>query len=194
MVTVCDRQDMDPINVERTCTCHVVSVPYPGRGHINPMMNLCKILSSRSDDILITVIVTEEWLGFIGSESKPENVRFVTIPNVVPSELVRAANMAAFVEAVLTKMEAPVERLLDRFESPATAIIADTFLPWAVGVGNRRNIPVASLWPMSATVFSMFDNFDLLVQNGHFPVDLSGACGFLLGPTNTLHKSAKKKK
>ncbi|XP_059660285.1 UDP-glycosyltransferase 87A1-like [Cornus florida] len=153
--------------------CHVVALPYPGRGHINPMMNLCNLLASRSDHLLITFVVTEEWLGFIGSEPKPANIRFRTIPNVLPSELVRAADMLSFVEATLTKMEEPFEQLLDRLEPPPTIIMTDVCISWAIEVGNRRNIPVAALWPMPVSVFSFIYHFDLLVQNQHYPVDLS---------------------
>ncbi|XP_059660287.1 UDP-glycosyltransferase 87A1-like [Cornus florida] len=153
---------------------HVVALPYQGRGHINPMMNLCKLLASRSgDDLLISFVVTEEWLGFISSEPKPTNIRFRTIPNVLPSELVRAADMPSFIEATLTKMEEPFEQLLDRLEPPPTFIVADTFVSWAVNVGIRRNVPVAALWPMPVAVFSIFYHFDLLVQNQHYPFDVS---------------------
>ncbi|GMY10520.1 UDP-glycosyltransferase 87A1-like [Fagus crenata] len=137
------------------------------------MMNLCKLLVSKSPDILISFVVTEEWLSFIGSDPKPANIRFATVPNVIPSELGRAKDFAGFVEAVSTKMEAPFEELLDRLEPPVTAIVADTFLVWIVGLGSRRNIPVASLWPSSATGFSVLHHFELVVQNRHFPVDLS---------------------
>ncbi|XP_030531393.1 UDP-glycosyltransferase 87A1-like [Rhodamnia argentea] len=158
---------------ETTSVCHVVALPYPGRGHINPMMNLCKLLVSKKPDILVTFVVTEEWLGFLGPELKPANVRFATVPNVVPSELHRAENFIAFFEAVLTKLEAPVEQLLDRLELPVSAIVADTYMAWAVGAGKRRNIPVATLWTMSASVFAVFHHFEMLQQKGHFPVDLS---------------------
>ncbi|KAI3450857.1 hypothetical protein Pfo_007522 [Paulownia fortunei] len=152
---------------------HVVAVPYPGRGHVNPMMNLCKLLTNTEPHLLITFVVTEEWLGFIGSDEKPPSVRFATIPNVLPSELARAADMPSFVGATQTKMGEPFERLLDRLDAPVNFIIADTFLNWAVEVGNRRNIPVASLWPMPASVFSVFYHFDLIVRNGHHPFELS---------------------
>lgn len=157
---------------------HVVAVPYPGRGHVNAMMNLCKMLSAASPNrnlkLLITFVITEEWLGFMGSEEKPPNVSYATIPNVLPSELGRAADMVDFVGATQTKMEEPFEKLLDRLLSPVHIIIADTFLNWSVEVGNRRNIPVASYWPMPSSVFSCFYYFDLVVQNGHFPFELSG--------------------
>ncbi|KAL4279101.1 hypothetical protein GQ457_03G043370 [Hibiscus cannabinus] len=157
--------------------CHVVAVPYPGRGHVNPMMNLCKLLCSKTpgNSILITFVVTEEWLGFIASDKKPPNIRFRTVPNVIPSELVRANDFPAFIAAVLTKMEAPFEELLGRLEVelPVSAIIADTYLPWTLQVGQRRNIPVASLWTMSASVLFIFHHFNLLVENHHYPADLT---------------------
>ncbi|KAE8039343.1 hypothetical protein FH972_011764 [Carpinus fangiana] len=165
---------MDSAKTYPSTVCHVVAMPYPGRGHINPMMNLCKLLASKMPQhILVTFVVTEEWLGFIGSDPKPNNIRFATVPNVIPSELGRAKDFPGFVEAVSTKMEAPFEELLDRLEPPVTAIVADTYVVWAIRVGNRRNIPVASLWPMSATLFSVLHHFELLVQHGHFPIEVS---------------------
>ncbi|KAI6670915.1 hypothetical protein NL676_005800 [Syzygium grande] len=152
---------------------HIVAIPYPGRGHINPMMNLCKILSSRVPDIAITFVVTEEWLGFLGSEPRPGNICLAAIPNVLPSELVRAQCYAEFVDAVFAKMGGPFEELLDQLQPVPTVIMVDTFLSWAVRAGKRRNIPVASFWPSGAWDFSFYYHFHLLEQHGHFPVDLS---------------------
>lgn len=158
---------MDPT----AAACHVAVIPYPGRGHINPMFNLCYLLVSRNDDILITVFLTEEWLGFIGYYPKPPNLRFLSIPNVLTSELDRAVRLEAFLDDVTTKMEEPCDRLLDRLNPPATAIVADTLLFWAVGMGNRRKIPVASLWPtMAVTFLSSFS-----VQAQDCPTEISGA-------------------
>ncbi|XP_031271794.1 uncharacterized protein LOC116130186 [Pistacia vera] len=170
--------DMDHQYITKTSSmriCHVVALPYPGRGHINPMMNLCKLVLSRQSRILITFVVTEEWLGFIATETKPDNVRFATVPNVIPSELDRAKDFPGFLEAVFTKMEAPFEKLMDEIEveTPVSAIISDTYMRCAVDVGNRRNIPVATVFPMSASVFTVFHHHELLVKNGHFPVELS---------------------
>ncbi|XAR58877.1 hypothetical protein NMG60_11014445 [Bertholletia excelsa] len=149
-------------------------MPYPGRGHINAMLNFCEILASKGEHILISVVVTEEWLGLLGSDAeKPTNCRFATIPNVLPSEIGRGADWLGFVEATLTKLEEPFVRLLDRLEPSPRVVVYDTYMPWVVGVGNRRNIPVASFWTMSASVFSVLFHFDLLVRNGHFPANLS---------------------
>lgn len=122
----------------------------------------------------MSFVVTEEWLGFVKSESKPSNFRFATIPNVIPSEFERAKDFAGFVHAVSTKMEGPFEEVLDRFDPPVTAIIADTNLPWSIGVAKRNNIPIASVWAMSAAIHSLLYHFDMLPEKGHFPIDISG--------------------
>ncbi|KAF8397209.1 hypothetical protein HHK36_016117 [Tetracentron sinense] len=133
---------MDSPNANRISggipSCHVVAMPYPGRGHINPMMNVCKLLASKVPHILITFVVTEEWLGFIRSDPTPTNIRLRSIPNVIPPELVRGADIPGFVEAAMTKMQDPFERLLDRLDAPVTFIVTDTFMVWALAVGNRR--------------------------------------------------------
>ncbi|XP_042513946.1 UDP-glycosyltransferase 87A1-like [Macadamia integrifolia] len=158
--------------LEKITGCHVVAIPYPGRGHINPMMNVCTLLASRG--LAVTFVVTEKWLILLrpGSGSAPNtlNIQFRSIPNVIPSELTRGSDFAGFFEAVCTKMEAPFDQLLDQLHPPATSIIADTFLAWSVAVGNRRNIPVALLWPMAPSLFSFHYHCHLLVASGHLSI------------------------
>ncbi|CAL4894200.1 unnamed protein product [Urochloa decumbens] len=140
--------------------CHLVAVPYPGRGHVNAMLNLCRILTAR-DGVSATVVLTEEWLGLLGSPPAGR-VRFEAIPNVIPSEHGRAADMPGFLEAVYTRMAAPFERLLDRLPAPPHAIVADVFVPWTVAVGARRGVPVCAMCPLSATMFAVQYSFHRL--------------------------------
>ncbi|KAA8518137.1 hypothetical protein F0562_015611 [Nyssa sinensis] len=149
---------------------HVVAMPYPGRGHINPLLNLSYLLVSK-DDITVTFVLTEEWLALIGPVSGAPNIRLLSIPNVVPSERTRSADFIGFLNAVFTKMEAPFDRLLDQLGLPVSCIVADTFLPWMTTVGSRRNIPVVSLWTMAPSMFSVHYYFDLLAAHGHSPDD-----------------------
>lgn len=154
--------------------CHIVAMPYPGRGHINPMINFCKFIITKYPNIFITFIVTEEWHSLITSENLPENIKYATIPNVIPSEFGRANDFTAFVKATLTKMENPVEKLIDELMMKPNVIVYDTYLSWVIGLGNRRNIPVASFFTMSATMFSICYHMDLLAQNEHLRANLSG--------------------
>ncbi|XP_016558181.2 UDP-glycosyltransferase 87A2 [Capsicum annuum] len=155
--------------------CHILVIPYPGRGHINPLMNFCKLIATTTPklQLVISFIVTKEWFSFLKSEPKPDNIQFHTIPNVIPPEKDRSElDLLRFVEAVFTKMEAPVESLLDGLPK-LNVIIADTLLPWAVRIGDRRNIPVASFWTMSITAFSIFYHHKLLLADAHFQANFT---------------------
>ncbi|TXG74456.1 hypothetical protein EZV62_003035 [Acer yangbiense] len=61
--------------------CHIVAMPYPAKGHSNPMMNLCKLLASKRQDMLITY-VTEETYTSSGTGNFPPKIRFSYIPKV----------------------------------------------------------------------------------------------------------------
>ena len=169
------------VQMEQTTVCHVVAMPYPGRGHIYPIMNLCKLLSSKSKKhrLLITFVVTEEWLSYIDSDPKPNNFRFDSIPNFVPPERQKTADFPGFYEAVMTKME----ELLDRLQPPVDAMLGDVELLWMISVGNRRNIPVASVWTMLAVFFSMFHHWDLFLRNRHLPLNSLGSTCRLISKT-----------
>ncbi|KAK2992838.1 hypothetical protein RJ640_019320 [Escallonia rubra] len=135
-------------------------MPYPGRGHINPMINLCTLLASR-DSITITIVLTEEWLGLVGSGLDRPNIRLWSIPNVLPSEHDRVADIIGFIESVFTKMEAPFCRLLDQLDDlPVSCVLADTLLPWITAVGSRRSIPTVSLWTaVPSTFLGLYEEF-----------------------------------
>ncbi|KAK4595292.1 hypothetical protein RGQ29_013652 [Quercus rubra] len=134
---------------------HVAAIPFPCQGHINAMMGVCKSLSSKQGHgILITFVVTEEWLSCIGGSdpSKPKDnsntIRFATIPNVVERE--KMGDFGPFNEVVKAKMEGPVEELLDRLDPP--------------------EIPIASLWSISAFFFSMLHRYYVFTQHHHLPL------------------------
>nr|QSB46691.1 glycosyltransferase [Rubia yunnanensis] len=151
-------------------TLQMVAIPYPGRGHINQMLNFCKSIAHKTPDFLITFILTEEWLGSLSAEldhGSASNIRFATIPDVLPSHKDRAKDMIGFIEAVFTKMEGPVERLLDRLEPPEPRVIVyDMFMKWVLGVARRRGVAAASFWPMSATFFTVLFYLESLRHNG----------------------------
>ncbi|XP_039137753.1 LOW QUALITY PROTEIN: UDP-glycosyltransferase 87A2-like [Dioscorea cayenensis subsp. rotundata] len=135
-------------------------MPYPGRGHINPLLNLAGHLSTRG--LFVTVVLTEEWLGLLSTSPTPSHpaVQFRSIPNVIPSEHGRANDFNGFLDAINTKLEKPFERLLESLDPPPAAILADTCLSWMAAVGERRRLPVYSLWTMPAAFFSLFYGFE----------------------------------
>ncbi|KAL8162464.1 hypothetical protein V2J09_013953 [Rumex salicifolius] len=140
----------------------VFAVPQRGlHGHVNPMLSFCVSLVSKSRgtcsarDAHVTLVVTKSWLGSTHHEAGGSGDR-----------------MICFLESDETMAEEEaLERLLDTAEPPPDVIVADGFLAWAVGVGERRNIPVASFWPASASLFTAACHYHLLLHAYSFPLD-----------------------
>lgn len=130
--------------------------------HWHVVVNICTLLASKG--ITVTLVLTKEWLGLIGSAPDTPNIRLRTIPNVVPSEHNRAANFVTFLEAFQSKMEVPFNELLDRLELSASCLTANVFLPWITPVGNRRNIPVTLLWTNVPSMFNVSSEMYLLAN------------------------------
>ncbi|CAM0883184.1 unnamed protein product [Alopecurus aequalis] len=128
------------------------------------MLVLCRLLVAADGALTVTVVVMEEWHELLASTMLPDRVRLATIPNVIPSERGHGADHAGFVEAVRDKMGEPIERLLDRLEWRPEAVLADTFLTWAVPAGARRGIPVCSMWTQPATFFLALYHLDLSLE------------------------------
>ncbi|KAF3324007.1 UDP-glycosyltransferase 87A2-like isoform X1 [Carex littledalei] len=131
---------------------HVVAIPFPGRGHVNPMLSLCHSLLQSHSNLLISIILTEEWARLVSLPSHP-NLRLATISNVLPSEAERGFRYAEFVEAVLTLMGGPVDKAIEEMDPAVDLLIADLLLPWVPEIGRRRRVNVAAFWPQSASAF-----------------------------------------
>ncbi|KAI3864403.1 hypothetical protein MKX03_028439 [Papaver bracteatum] len=167
--------NQEPKSVTR---CHIVAVPFPGRGLINPMMNFCKHLAHKlGDNIKITFVVTEEWLGILESTPMPPQILLRSIPNVIPSEFSRSLTLdfESFLEIVVAELEAPFEAVLNTSE-PVSCIITDFYLTWAYSIGNQKNIPVVTFWTTSSFVFFVLCHADLLTKNGHSLANISDCC------------------
>ncbi|KAJ0977984.1 hypothetical protein J5N97_013458 [Dioscorea zingiberensis] len=148
---------------------HIAAIPWPGRGHINPMLNLSRSLLA-NDKIIITFIVTEEWFAILSSSSSstplPPNLRLLSIPNVLPSESTRGADLMGFIHSVFTEMGAQVEELLlQRVDPVVDTIIADTILPWVPSIASKMRVPLSSLFTMSPTMFLAFHLYGHCLQS-----------------------------
>ncbi|XVF82630.1 hypothetical protein PTKIN_Ptkin16aG0064600 [Pterospermum kingtungense] len=119
--------------LDKCATDHCVLSP---GSHINPMMNLCKLLVSKKNGSALLAPTPSLITTYVLKQSQMSSHLSCLKPPI---------DFPAFYEAVMTKMEAPFEQLLDGLEVPVTAILGDIEVRWGTGVRNRRNIAVALL-------------------------------------------------
>ncbi|XP_047311120.1 UDP-glycosyltransferase 74G1-like [Impatiens glandulifera] len=120
---------------------HVLVVPYPAQGHINPMIQFCKRLINHNG-IKCTLALTLHL-------SKTITPTATATPNIIFETISDGCDRAGFSEAGTSEIyleklrengSRTLEELIVKLNStgnPVDVIIYDGFLPWALDVGKR---------------------------------------------------------
>ncbi|XP_051188879.1 UDP-glucosyltransferase UGT13248 [Lolium perenne] len=135
---------------------HVLLLPYPSQGHINPILQFGKRLASHAG-VRCTLAVTRFLLGQ-GRDPSPGAVHLAEISDGF--DLGGFAEAAGDVTAYLARLDAVGSRTVDellQFEAaqgrPVHAVVYDAFVqPWAPGVARRRGAACASFFTQAPAV------------------------------------------
>lgn len=158
---------------------HAVFVPYPAQGHVNPLMQLAKLL--HSGGFCVTFVNTEfnhrrlvrsKGPGFLTSLS---DFRFETISDGLPP-LDRDATQDIWVlsDSVQKNCLGPFKELLAKLNSssespPVSCIISDGSMSFTVKAAKEFGIPEAQFWTTSACGFMAYLHFRELIEGGIVP-------------------------
>ncbi|KAH7858928.1 hypothetical protein Vadar_029452 [Vaccinium darrowii] len=136
----------------RSSTVHVLAIPYPSQGHLNPMLQFCKRLVSKG--LKATLVITT----FINNTMHPksDSVQLDTISDGYDEG---GFGQAGDVQAYLTRLQAAgsetLAELIKRHESaghPIDCVIYDAFLPWALEVAKKHGIAGAAFFTQQCAV------------------------------------------
>lgn len=159
---------------------HVVCIPFPAQGHVNPFMLLAKLLHSRG--FYITFVLTEFNHSRLIRSKGPEAVknypgfRFETIPDgVPPSNPDATQSVTELLHYTKKHSVAPLRDLINKLNSmedlpPIGCIISDGIMCFAIKVARELGIPVFEFWTASACGLLAYLQFGNLVQKDIFPL------------------------
>ncbi|XP_057871683.2 UDP-glycosyltransferase 85A1 [Cryptomeria japonica] len=157
---------------------HAVVVPFPAQGHVNPLNNFAELLAMRG--VFIT-FVTTEWIHqrllLAAGDHKPKdrgsNFRFLSIPDGLPPEHGRTAQLDEYLFALQSLGPALTSLLTaaDKSVPPITCIVADSFLSCTAELAKNLGVPRVVFWTSCTTLAIMQANTDLLISEGHIPVE-----------------------
>ncbi|XP_043723424.1 UDP-glycosyltransferase 74B1-like [Telopea speciosissima] len=140
--------------VEHVRRGHVVVIPYPSQGHINPLLQFAKRLASKG---LKATVATTHY-----------TVKSIYAPNVGVEAISDGYDEGGFayspdtdtyLKAFKTFGSKTLSQLIRKFEttsSPITCVIYDAFFPWALDVAKQHGVYGAPFFTNSATVSSIF--------------------------------------
>ncbi|GJN34367.1 hypothetical protein PR202_gb23020 [Eleusine coracana subsp. coracana] len=134
---------------------HILLLPYPSQGHINPILQFGKRLAAHRN-VRCTLAATRFALSQSRHPSPGENIRVATISDGCDRGGFREAGG---VEAYLDRLESAGSETVDallRSERaqgrPVHVVVYDAFMPWAQLVARRHGAACAAFFTQSCAV------------------------------------------
>ncbi|KAK7839677.1 udp-glycosyltransferase 74b1 [Quercus suber] len=151
---------------EREYRGHVVVLPYPSQGHINPLLQFAKRLASKG--VKATIATTRYTLMSICTA----NVGVEPISDGFDeSGFAQAKNVDLFLKSFKANGSRTLSELIQKFQdsgSPVSCVVYDSFFPWALDVAKQHGIYGAPFFTNSATVSHIF----CLIHHGKLSLPL----------------------
>lgn len=160
---------------------HAVCMPFPGQGHINPMLQLAKLLHFKG--FHITFVNTEYNHNRLLKSRGPDflkalhSFRFETIPDGLPPTNVvdPAQGLASLFDSIKKNYLAPFRNLLSKLNSspenpPVTAIVSDGAMSFSLDAARELGVPNVLFWTTSACGFMGYVQYRRLIQKGYTPL------------------------
>ncbi|CAI0449575.1 unnamed protein product [Linum tenue] len=160
---------------------HAVLLPFPAQGHVNPFMQLAKLL--HSEGFHITFVNTEHNHRRLVRTRGPEAVKglpdfqFEAIPDGLPqSDKDATQDPPALCYAAQNYCLQPFMELMEKLRSstpqlpPVTCIVSDGIMTFGIEAAELLRVQHASFWTASACGLVGYLQFDELVARGIFPI------------------------
>ncbi|CAL5196790.1 unnamed protein product [Lathyrus oleraceus] len=160
---------------------HAVLTPYPLQGHINPMLQLAKLLHLRG--FYITFVNTEHNHKRLLNSMGPKafdgftDFDFKIIPEMNGDGDV-SQDLQSLRESIRNNFINPFRELAARLDDsaksglipPVTCLVSDSFMSVTIQVAEELALPVVLLVPSSACSFLSALHFRTLIEKGVIPL------------------------
>ena len=160
-------------NHNTVMAAHVVVLPLPIRGHVNPMLHLATRLAA--DDGFTITFVNSEADGPMLNKMSGSRIRFLEIPDGLPADVDRTTRVIDLCKSMMTDMASHFHRLIGRLMEEGgtvgtrpTCIIADIWLsPFTIETAATFGLSHISFWTQSAASFA---SLHAITANGYCPL------------------------
>ncbi|XP_051130300.1 7-deoxyloganetic acid glucosyltransferase-like isoform X2 [Andrographis paniculata] len=151
---------------------HIVILPFPGQGHVKPMLILAELLSRSS--LAVTVVNTDHnhrRLVAGGGTDTAGGIDFLSIPDGLPPEHPRIGTSVADLLFSIPKFTKPIfKSLISSMRRPPACVISDAIMSFAIDVAGELGIPAMTFRVCSAAGCWINSHLQHLVEAGDIPV------------------------
>lgn len=134
---------------------HVLFVPYPAQGHINPAVQLAKCLASKG--LKVTVLTTTS-VRKLATLSSPWDS--ITIDDISDGseEVKEVETIDLYFKRFRDVLSKNLKEYIDKFVGSLKAIIYDSTMPWVLDIAHEKGLRGAVLFTMNCTVCAVYYN------------------------------------
>ncbi|XP_043698657.1 UDP-glycosyltransferase 74F2-like [Telopea speciosissima] len=148
---------------------HVLVVPMPGQGHINPMLQFSKRLHYKG--LRVTMAITKSLVKSMHGQTGP--IRLETFSDGFDDGFKIENNFVEYFESLKKVGPQTLTELIKKQESlgdPISCVVYDSFLPWVLDVAKQLNLIGAVFFTQSCAVSIIY----YYVQMGLLTVPVAG--------------------
>ncbi|KFK44333.1 hypothetical protein AALP_AA1G244500 [Arabis alpina] len=158
---------------------HVVCVPYPAQGHINPMLKVAKLLHAKGLHVTFvnTVYNHNRLLRSRGPDALHglPSFQFESIPDGLPeTDGDTTQDIPALCVSTKKNCLAPFMELIRRINSggdvpPISCIVSDGIMSFTLDAAEELGVPIVLFWTLSACGLMGFLQFHVFIEKGLAP-------------------------
>nr|GEZ13352.1 UDP-glycosyltransferase 71E1 [Tanacetum cinerariifolium] len=160
-------------------TSELVFIPSPGAGHLPPTVELAKLLLDRDDQLSVTIIIMQLFVGAkhdTGTPVSTDRLRYIDIPcdESTMALITPETFLFTFVEQNKTHVRNIVrENVIESNSVRLAAFVLDMFCMGMVDVANEFGVPTYNYFTSSASMLGlMFDLQAKRDEEGHDVTEL----------------------
>ncbi|KAI4375874.1 hypothetical protein MLD38_013692 [Melastoma candidum] len=166
--------------VQDTNQPHVVVVPYPAQGHINPLLKFAKILHGRGG-FHVTFVNTRYNAHRLLKSRGPASLndqpgfQFEAIPDGLPPvDADVMQNIPALSESLARTCLEPFVDLVSRVNRkggpPVSCFVFDAMMPFVAAAAEKFRLPAVAFWPPAACAIWGVAQYPKLIEKGLVPL------------------------
>ncbi|KAL3846251.1 hypothetical protein ACJIZ3_003654 [Penstemon smallii] len=137
---------------------HILAIPFPLQGHINPMIQLCKRLVSKT--INVTLVTTASISKSIQIQATNNLINIETVPDSTINENEHLDIYEVFIQSFKASITTGLPEIIQKQNRNSVfhykAILYDSLIPWTLDIAREQGLKGAVLFTQPCTVCSVF--------------------------------------
>lgn len=140
---------------------HVLMIPYPSQGHINPMLQFAKLLSTKGvRATMVTTIFISKTMHLLSSPLLPNFIQFDTISDGYDQGgFAQASSIPTYLSSMKATGSKNLRELIQKYkisDYPIDCLVYDSFLPWVLEVAKEFSLLGAAFFTQMCAVNCIF--------------------------------------